>query len=70
MFSSLRVKRILSQTVSDCLFPRISVSMHIWYCTWGDYWHIENSLRTALAGGLYTRGTRILESEIDKHYVP
>ena len=43
--------------------------MHIWYCICGHYWHIENSLRTALAGGLYARGTWILESEIDKHYV-
>ena len=69
MFSSLRVKGILSQTVHAeypivcfpvlvrTFFSENSVSMHIWYCICEHYWHIENSLRTALAGGLYARGT-------------
>ena len=69
MFSSLRVMGILSQMVHAAYpivcFPVLvrtflrkdSVSMHIWYCICGHYWHIENSLRTALAGGLYARGT-------------
>ena len=81
MFSSLRVKGSLSPTVHAAYpivcFPVLVrtffyvkiVSMHIWYCICGHYWHIENSLRTALAGGVYARGTSILESEIDKHYV-
>lgn len=43
--------------------------MHTWYCICVHYWHIENNLKTALAGGLYAKGTWILESGIYKHYV-
>ena len=45
-------------------------SMHSWYCICAHHWHIEDSLKTALAESLYAKGTRILQSEIYKHYVP
>ena len=37
--------------------------MHTWYCIYVHYWHIENNLKMALAGGLYAKGTSILELE-------
>ena len=60
MLSSLRLKGTLSQIIHAAypivcfpvlvsLFLRKGfVSMHIWYCTCVHYWHIENSLKTAL----------------------
>ena len=45
--------------------------MHTWYSICVHYWHIDNSSKTALAEGLYAKGTfKILKSEIYKHYVP
>jgi len=31
--------------------------MHTWYCICVHFWHIENNLKTALARGLYAKGT-------------
>ena len=67
MFSSLRFKGTLSQMI-HAAYPIVSafpywfarkgfVSMHNWYCICVHYWHIENSLKTALAEGLYAKGT-------------
>ena len=69
MFSSLRFKGTLSQIVHAAypivcfpvlvptLLPKGFVSMHTWYCICVHCWHIENSLKTALAESLYAKGT-------------
>ena len=69
MFSSLRCKGTLSHIIhaaySIVCFPVLVrtflrkgfVSMHTRYCICVHYWHIENNLKTALAEGLYAKGT-------------
>ena len=40
--------------------------MHTWYCICVHYWHIENNLKTALAGGLYANIVKIQPIAPDK----
>ena len=69
MFSFLRFKGTLSQ-IRHAAYPIVCfpvlvrtfflrkgfVSMLTWYCICVHHWHIENSLKTALAVGLYAKG--------------